>query len=208
MHIKVEDLTLQVPDNPAPVYQGCDRNPNALTRYLYNKYIFYLKYGNSKTRKYVLALHKIHVIPFPKNDLEELKSRWVRKVIKKIKHDTLFIIGKVCWLRFLTIRGKLVKRSDPYEVFSDQKIVELIRIPYDQGYGKEFMKEIIVKRVDGHMCSFSESDYKYLNKNDIKDLYLMCLKGKINYRENGILKSLNVFIRSSVILERVYDYQL
>ncbi|GJR87821.1 hypothetical protein Tco_0211832 [Tanacetum coccineum] len=128
---------------------------NALTMYLYNKYIFYLKYGNSETRK-----------------------------------------------------GKLVKRLNPYEVFSDQKIVEVIRIQYDQGYGKEFMKEIIVKRVDGHMCSFSESDYKYLNKNDIKDLYLMCLKGKINYQENGILKSLNVFIRSSVILERVYDYQL
>ncbi|GKB63338.1 hypothetical protein Tco_0919524 [Tanacetum coccineum] len=29
---RAEDLTLQVPDNPGPVYQGCDRNPNAPTR--------------------------------------------------------------------------------------------------------------------------------------------------------------------------------
>nr|GEV52818.1 hypothetical protein [Tanacetum cinerariifolium] len=121
---RAEELTMQVLDNPVLVYQGCDRNPNAPTRYLYNKDLFYLKYGNSKIRE------------------------------------------------------------------------------------KEFMKEIIVKRVDGEMCSFLESYNKYLNKNDIKDWYLMCLNVKINYRENGEVKSLNVFIRSSVIWERVHDYQL
>ncbi|GKB82002.1 hypothetical protein Tco_0948897 [Tanacetum coccineum] len=75
---RAEYLTVQVPNKIASIYQGCDRNPNAPTRYLYNKDIFYLKYGNSETRKYVLSLHKIHAISFPENDLEELKPIWAR----------------------------------------------------------------------------------------------------------------------------------
>ncbi|GJS10565.1 hypothetical protein Tco_0367361 [Tanacetum coccineum] len=73
----------------------------------------------------------------------------------------------------------LEKRSDPDKVYSDKKIVEVIRI-----------------------------QLQVLKQNDIEDLYLMCLNGKINYRENGIIKSLDVFIGSSVIWERVHDYQL
>ncbi|GJT29300.1 hypothetical protein Tco_0909575 [Tanacetum coccineum] len=53
-----------------------------------------------------------------------------------------------------------------------------------------------------------ELNYKYLNKNDIKDLYLMCLNRKIEHLRNELLKSLIVFIRSSVIWDRVHDYQL
>ncbi|GJU81515.1 hypothetical protein Tco_1283880 [Tanacetum coccineum] len=75
-------------------------------------------------------------------------------------------------------------------------------------HGQEFMKEIIVRRADGTMSSFSESDYKYLNKNDIEDLYLLCINGKIENLSNELLKSLIVFIRSSVIWERFHDYQL
>nr|GEV78448.1 hypothetical protein [Tanacetum cinerariifolium] len=41
-------------------------------RYLYNKDVFFLKYGNSKERKYVHSLLKIHVVPFPEEDLEEM----------------------------------------------------------------------------------------------------------------------------------------
>ncbi|GJT46667.1 hypothetical protein Tco_0955382 [Tanacetum coccineum] len=112
--------------------------------YLVNKDLFYLMNRNSKMRKYVLSLHKIHVFPFLKNDLEELNTRW----------------------------------------------------------------EIVVKRVDGDYSSFSKSDYKYLHKNDIEDMYLMCMNGKIKYQEIGILKSLIVFIGSNVIWERVHGYQL
>nr|GEV78909.1 hypothetical protein [Tanacetum cinerariifolium] len=107
------------------------------------------------------------------------------------------------------IRGQLKKRDNLDEVYSDQKIVDVIRIQYDQGYGQEFMKEITVKRFDGEYSHFSESYYKYLHKNDIEDMYLMCLNGKIQkYQETGLLKSLIVFIRSNVIWERVHDYQL
>ncbi|GKA82624.1 hypothetical protein Tco_0789372, partial [Tanacetum coccineum] len=54
---------------------------------------------------------------------------------------------------------------------------------YDQGYGQKFIKEIVVKRADSEYSHFLESDYKYLHKDDIKDI-------------------------SYVIWERVHDYQL
>ncbi|GKG10135.1 hypothetical protein Tco_0338881, partial [Tanacetum coccineum] len=44
--------------------------------------------------------------------------------------------------------GQLKKRADLDEVYSDQRIVEIIKIQYDQGHGQEFMKEIVGKRVD------------------------------------------------------------
>ncbi|GJW17139.1 hypothetical protein Tco_0024575 [Tanacetum coccineum] len=54
-----------------------------------------------------------------------------------------------------------------------------------------------------------EPDYKNLNKNDIEDMYLLIMNGKVpNYTETGLLWSLLVFIRSSVIWERVHDFQL
>ncbi|GJR83797.1 hypothetical protein Tco_0154582 [Tanacetum coccineum] len=47
------------------------------------------------------------------------------------------------------------------------------------------------------------ADYKNLNKNDIEDIYLLIINGKVpDYAETGLLWSLSVFIRSLVIWER------
>ncbi|GJY19853.1 hypothetical protein Tco_0392419 [Tanacetum coccineum] len=56
--------------------------------------------------------------------------------------------------------------------------------------------------------SYFEVDFKYLNKNDIEDMYYLCLYKKVNFHENKLLNSLMTFIRSCVIWERVHDYQL
>ncbi|GKD41612.1 hypothetical protein Tco_1261819, partial [Tanacetum coccineum] len=70
------------------------------TTYLYYKYLFFLKPGNTKVRKYLLSLHKIHAISFPEDDLEEvLKSKTrsdpdevfsnknIAEIIRVIYHD-------------------------------------------------------------------------------------------------------------------------
>ncbi|GJX90666.1 hypothetical protein Tco_0343992 [Tanacetum coccineum] len=119
---KKEDLSLQIPKKPALVYQSCQKAPPMT---LLNQDLFYLKYGNSGPKKYVL-------------------SRWEKK------------------------------RDNPDEVYSESKIVEV-----------------------------------YLKKNDIEDLYKMCINGQVkDYRETGLLGSTIIFIRSCVIWERVHDYQL
>ncbi|GJR75606.1 retrovirus-related pol polyprotein from transposon TNT 1-94 [Tanacetum coccineum] len=63
--------------------------------------------------------------------------------------------------------------------------------------------------IEEQISYITEPDYKNLNKNDIKDMYLLIMSGKVpNYAETGLLWSLSVFIRSSVIWERVHDFQL
>ncbi|GJX40433.1 hypothetical protein Tco_0255423 [Tanacetum coccineum] len=166
-----EDLTVQIPKKPGSVYLSCARNPKIPPMSLANQDLFCLKYGNLGTRKYIPSLHKIHVVPFPEDDLEELNTRWVKKIIKRFNHYARYV--------------------------------------FDQGYGTEYMKEIVVKRANGEYLGFTESDYKYLYKNDIEDMYLMCINGIIkDYRQNGLLRSLILFIRSCVYWERVLDYQL
>ncbi|GKC14096.1 hypothetical protein Tco_1010878 [Tanacetum coccineum] len=72
-----------------------------------------------------------------------------------------------------------------------------------------FITEIVVRRANGNIDPVTESNYKHLNKNNIEDLYLLCVNGKvIDYKETGLLGSLSVFIRSTVICERVHDFQL
>ncbi|GJY05526.1 hypothetical protein Tco_0371466 [Tanacetum coccineum] len=39
--------------------------------FVYNKDLFFLKYGNTEEKKYILSLHKIHAKEFPDLDLEE-----------------------------------------------------------------------------------------------------------------------------------------
>ncbi|GJT95268.1 hypothetical protein Tco_1090786 [Tanacetum coccineum] len=70
------------------------------------------------------------------------------------------------------------------------------------------MEQIIMIKEDDKPYSFSEADFKYLNKNNIEDLYYLYRNKKVNYRETKLMNSLITFIRSCVIWERVHDFQL
>ncbi|GKE51942.1 hypothetical protein Tco_1487098, partial [Tanacetum coccineum] len=70
-------------------------------------------------------------------------------------------------------------------------------------------EEIVARRANECIVSITEPDYKNLNKNDIEDMYLLIINGKVpDYAETGLLWSLLVFISSSVIWERVHDFLL
>ncbi|GJW00167.1 hypothetical protein Tco_1555418 [Tanacetum coccineum] len=77
------------------------------------------------------------------------------------------------------------------------------------GYEHKFITEIIARRANDSIVSITESNYKNLNKNDIEDMYLLIVNGKVDdYGETGLLWSLSVFIRSILISKRVHDFQL
>ncbi|GKD20391.1 hypothetical protein Tco_1222094 [Tanacetum coccineum] len=70
-------------------------------------------------------------------------------------------------------------------------------------------EKIVARRANECIVSITKLDYKNLNKNDIEDIYLLIMNGKVpDYTETELLWSLSVFIRSSVIWERVHDFQL
>ncbi|GJW58095.1 hypothetical protein Tco_0104826 [Tanacetum coccineum] len=90
----------------------------------------------------------------------------------------------------------------------EEKITEVVRIVTDQAHGLDFMEQILVMRANNKPDSFSEADFKYLNKNDIEYLCYLCRSKEIDNQKVKLMNSLIMFIRSCVIWERVYDFQL
>ncbi|GKC35753.1 hypothetical protein Tco_1048137, partial [Tanacetum coccineum] len=77
-------------------------------------------------------------------------------------------------------------RHNPEDYLSNHIITEVVRITTDQPHGLDFMEQIIMLRENDKPNSFSKADFKYLNKNDVEDLYYLCQNKK----------------------ERVHDFQL
>ncbi|GJV06854.1 hypothetical protein Tco_1344510 [Tanacetum coccineum] len=93
----------------------------------------------------------------------------------------------------------LLLHKFPAIIFNDNDIEERT--------SRWFITEIVARRANECIVSIIEPDYKNLNKNDIEDMYLLILNGKVpDYAETELLWSLSVFIRSSVIWERVHDF--
>ncbi|GJX18550.1 hypothetical protein Tco_0221227 [Tanacetum coccineum] len=113
------------------------------------------------------------------------------------------------WTKQDHIRRQKQLRDNPHEVYSKSKIVEIIKIKYELGDEHKFITKIIVRRANGKIDLITEPDYKYLNKNDIEDIYLLYINDKVKHcRETGLLGSLVVLIRATIIWERVHDFQL
>nr|GFB04976.1 hypothetical protein [Tanacetum cinerariifolium] len=98
----------------------------------------------------------------------------VRKTIKRFNYARYVVDHwKRLWAKKSHIIGELKKRDNPKEVYSTKRIVDVIRVQFDQGYEQEYMKEIMVKRVDGEYKSFTESDSKiYVIRERVHDYQL------------------------------------
>ncbi|GJV42341.1 hypothetical protein Tco_1420781 [Tanacetum coccineum] len=155
-------------------------------------------------------LHKIHAVPFLEDDLEEKLKRWVRKEFKTFKKEARLSIQhwKDSWHKIRYELNQRRVKDNPEEYFSNNRITEVVRITTDQQHGLDYMEQIIMIRENDIPDSFSEADFKYLNKNDIADLYYLYLNKKVNFYEIKLMNSLITFIRSCVIWERVHDFQL
>ncbi|GKC32984.1 hypothetical protein Tco_1040278, partial [Tanacetum coccineum] len=165
-----EDIKCPIP-RPL-VFFGPQRNQNEPPRYFYNKDLFFLKHGNTEEKKYVLSLHKIHAERFPKADLEEKMNRWVRKEFKTFNEEARLSIQhwKDSWHKMMYKQKQRRVGNNPEDYFSKHRITEVVRITTDQPHGLDFMEQILVMRENDKPDSFSEADFKYLNKNDIEDL--------------------------------------
>ncbi|GKF11031.1 hypothetical protein Tco_0048957, partial [Tanacetum coccineum] len=94
-------------------------------------------------------------------------------------------------------------------VYLNSKIIQVIKTYWELGHEHKFIIEIVARRANECIVSITEPDYKNLNKNDIEDMYLLVMNGKVpDYAETRLLWSLSVFIRSLMIWERVHDFQL
>ncbi|GJY05115.1 hypothetical protein Tco_0371055 [Tanacetum coccineum] len=83
------------------------------------------------------------------------------------------------------------------------RITEVVRITIDQQHGLDYMKQIIVMRENNKPDSFSTDDFKYLNKNDIEDLYYLCLNKKVNLYEIRVMYLAEIVKFCDATLDRV-----
>ncbi|GJV10184.1 hypothetical protein Tco_1351725 [Tanacetum coccineum] len=199
------------PQKTTPLVQSCQRDPEVPALSLINQDLLYLKKGSSRPEKIVLSLHKFPAIIFNDVDIEERTSRWVNKCVKKFNPYARYGVehwknphAKIFYIKMQKEPGK------PKEVvYSNSKIIQVIKTYWELGHEHKFITEIVARTVNECIVSITESDYKNLKKDDIEDMYLLIMNGKVlDYAETGLLWSLSVFIRRSVIWERVHDFQL
>ncbi|GJT16430.1 hypothetical protein Tco_0875136 [Tanacetum coccineum] len=122
----------------------------------------HLKKGNSGPEKVMLSLHKFLAAIFLDDDIEKITSRWN-------PHAKIFYIKK---------------QKDPEKpkevVYSNLKIVQIIKTYWELGHEHKFITEIIARRANGSIVSITKSEYKNLNKNDIKDMYMLFVNNNVD----------------------------
>ncbi|GKA21955.1 retrovirus-related pol polyprotein from transposon TNT 1-94, partial [Tanacetum coccineum] len=190
------------PRKTIPLVQSCQRDPEAPTLSLLNHDLLYLKKQSSGPEKIVLSLHKFPAIIFNDDDIEERTSRWVNNCVKKFNPYARY--GVEHWknphAKIFYIKKQKELGKPKEEVYSNSKIIQVIKTYWELGHEHKFITEIVARRANECIVSITDPDYKKLNKNDIEDMYLLIMNGKVPYyAETGLLWSLSVFIRSSVI---------
>lgn len=68
------------------------------------------------------------------------------------------------------------------KVFSQHRILSIKDVPVtERRFGYNFLDKIVVRRHDDELYTFSEVDYHRLNRNDIEDMYLLKVQGKLQH---------------------------
>ncbi|GJY50013.1 hypothetical protein Tco_0439969 [Tanacetum coccineum] len=168
---KKEILVSPHPRKITPLVQSCQRDPEAPALSLINQDLLYLKKGNSGPEKIVLSLHKFPAIVFNDDDIEERTSRWVNKCIKKFNPYARY--GVENWknphAKIFYIRRQKEHGKPKEEIYSNSKIVQVIKTFWELGHEHKFITEIVARRANGCIVSITEPDYKNLNKKDLKE---------------------------------------
>ncbi|GKB35167.1 hypothetical protein Tco_0880109 [Tanacetum coccineum] len=145
-------------------------------------YLLYLKKGSSRPEKIVMYLHKFPAVIFSNDDIEERTSTWVGKCVKKFNPYARYNVEhwKNLHAKIFYINKQREPRKPKEVVYSNSKIVQIIKTYWELGHEHKFITEIIARRANGSIMSIIESDYKNLNKNDIEDMYLLIIHGKVD----------------------------
>ncbi|GJV90869.1 hypothetical protein Tco_1538682 [Tanacetum coccineum] len=148
------------------------------------------------------------VIPFDhfiNNDLEYLKvgssSRKYTTSITKMKAADY---GQVKW-----IEDWIPKTTWSVDVYSRHKIIAVISLKIMKFFSYSHLKEITVRRQDDVLYKFREGNFKRLRRQDIEDMLLLLVQGKLTNLSLDDRYALNValrmYTRRIVIQERMED---
>ncbi|GJS07775.1 hypothetical protein Tco_0364571 [Tanacetum coccineum] len=161
------------------------------------------------------------VIPFDhfiNNDLEYLKRGSLSK-----KYTTSLTKTKAAdysHVKWIEDKGPKRQRFYGYAtnmetskyVYSRHRIIAVTSLKIMEFFGYKHLEEITVRRQDDQLYRFREGDFKRLRRQDIEDMLLLLVQGKLtnlNLDERFALNvALRMYTRRIVIQERVEDLQL
>ncbi|GJR68591.1 hypothetical protein Tco_0014656 [Tanacetum coccineum] len=170
---------------------------------LINQDLLYLKKGSLGSEKIVLLLHKFPAIIFNGDDIEERTSRWVNKCVKKFNLYARYGVehwknphAKIFYIRKQKEPGK------PKEViYSNSKIIQVIKTYWELVHEHKFITKIVARRANECIVLITVPYYKNLNKNDIEDMYLLIMNGKVPYYADTGIEEFRTF---TIVYESVH----
>ncbi|GKC78556.1 hypothetical protein Tco_1129330, partial [Tanacetum coccineum] len=151
------------------------------------------------------------VIPFDhfiNNDLEYLKGGSLsHKYTTSITKTKAADYGQIKWIEDRIPRS--MWSTVPVDVYSKHRIIAVISLKIMKFYGYSHLEEITVRRQDDKLYKFREGDFKRLRRQDIEDMLLLLVQGKLTNLSLDERYALNValrmYTRRIVIQERVED---
>nr|GEY96722.1 hypothetical protein [Tanacetum cinerariifolium] len=141
---------------------------------------------------------------------EVLRSMWIHKPINYDKH-ALWGVSHWGWKR-QQFYGFTVNRESAPDVYSKRRIIAVTDLKIVEWHSYKHLDWITVRRGDDKLYKFKEGDFKMLRLQDIKDMLLLLVQGKLSNltieERFAFNVSLRMFTRSIVIQRRVEDLQL
>nr|GEZ79241.1 hypothetical protein [Tanacetum cinerariifolium] len=149
---------------------------------------------------------------FINNDLEYLRGgtssqKYTTSVTKTKATD----YGQIKWIEDL-FYGFAVNQESALDVYFKRRIIAVTDLKIVEWHNYMHLDWISVRRDDDKIYKFKEGDFKRLRLQDIEDMLLFLVQGKLSYitveERFAFNVSLRMFTRSVVIQRRVEDLQL
>nr|GEU41347.1 hypothetical protein [Tanacetum cinerariifolium] len=156
------------------------------------------------------------VIPFEhfiNNDLEYLRGgASSRKYTTSITKTKAADYGHIKWIEDLQFYDFAINRESAYDVYSKRRIIAITELKIVEWYNYKHLDWITVRRDNDKLYKFKEGNSKRLRIQDIEDMLLLLVQGKLTNltvdKHFAFNVSLRMFTRSIIIQRRVEDLQL
>nr|GEU76150.1 hypothetical protein [Tanacetum cinerariifolium] len=229
--LKVDTLTSEL--LAGPTYELMKRSCKSLVELelfleeVYNAITDQLDWINPEGQQYphnllkplplILNSRGRRVIPFDhfiNNDLEYLRGgASSRKYTTSVTKTKAADYGHIKWIEDLVPRTMWIQEPESArDVYSKRRIIAVTELKIVEWHNYKHLDWIMVRRDDDKLYKFKEGDFNRLHIQDIEDMLLLLVQGKLTnltVEERFAFNiSLRMFTRSIVIQRRVEDLQI
>ncbi|GJU56218.1 hypothetical protein Tco_1229932 [Tanacetum coccineum] len=196
---------------PLPLIQNARGRQVIPFDHFINNDLEYLK-GGSLSQKYTTSITKIKAADYGQVKWIEDKVPGIWTQVKVV-YDRHANWGTYHWgPKRQKFYGYAANLDTSKDVYSRYMIIAVTSLKIMQHFWYSHLEEIIVRRQDDQLYRFREGEFKRLRRQDIEDMLLILVQGKLtnlNLEERFALNvALRMYTRRIVIQERVEDLQL